>query len=123
MSEPPDARSGLPKAVEHRLTDRQTATGRIGAAALLRAMNVLVRQHPRAALHMFGAGIAQAARASVWEIRQRLPGKRSVAAEDHDGERHLSRKNEKSADIELDKKKLRQLERALKDAEREEREQ
>lgn len=121
MNEPPDARSGLPKTVEHHLTDRPTATGRIGTSALLRAMSVLVRQHPRAALHMFRAGVAQAARASAWEVRQRLSGRRAAKDDGHESAAPLPTA-ENSADIDLDKKKLHQLERAFKDAEREERE-
>ena len=68
----PDARSHLPRRIERRLLRRYatSAFGRIGSTAVLRALSVLVRRHPRAALDAASAGFAQAARTTFHEIKQ-----------------------------------------------------
>ena len=72
--EAPDLDAGLPRALERRLARRygQSAGRRVRLAAALRAIVVLVRRHPRAALDMAGAGIVQASRTSVRELAARL---------------------------------------------------
>jgi hypothetical protein len=47
----------------------KTAAGRIGAAAVLKALGVLVRRHPKTALEMAGAGLSEAGRAGFQEIK------------------------------------------------------
>ena len=49
-----------------------TAFERITSTALLRALGVLLRRHPGAALSMLRAGAAQAGRASVSEVGHAL---------------------------------------------------
>ncbi|MGK6316082.1 hypothetical protein [Neorhizobium sp. DT-125] len=50
----------------------KTAAGRVGTAAMLRALSVLVRHHPRAALDMAGAGLKQAGRSGFEEVKEAL---------------------------------------------------
>jgi hypothetical protein len=45
-----------------------TLLGRIWSAGALRSASVLVRHHPRAALHVAGSGILQAAKAGLDEV-------------------------------------------------------
>ena len=51
----------------------KSAAGRVGAAAVLRALGVLVRHHPRAAVSVAGAGLKEAGRAGIGEIKEKLP--------------------------------------------------
>jgi hypothetical protein len=70
----PDLDTGLPHALERRLIRRygRSAGGRMRLAAAVRALVVLVRRHPRAALDMAGAGMVQASRTGVRELTARL---------------------------------------------------
>lgn len=74
----PDARSGLPKPLERRLLRAyaDTALHRMGAAAVLRALGVLVRKHPGAAFDAARAAIAQAGRVGYGELKHALLGRR-----------------------------------------------
>lgn len=76
----PDAHSGLPRPVERLLMRpyAETAKGRIGASATLRALSVLVRKHPKAAFDMLRAGATQAGRTGLGEIKGKLFGRRAV---------------------------------------------
>jgi hypothetical protein len=69
-----EAKSGLPRHVERQLMRHygQTPAGRIRLAAVLRALGVLARRHPKATLDALGAGAVQAARTGVRELNQRL---------------------------------------------------
>jgi hypothetical protein len=51
-----------------------SAGKRIGLTALLAAVGILLRKHPRAALHMAAAGVAGAGRAGIHELKQLAPG-------------------------------------------------
>jgi hypothetical protein len=69
-----------------------TLFGRIGSAGALRSASVLVRHHPRAALHVAGAGVLQAGKAGIEEVTGLFGagGEKSVsdeqpATEDRDG--------------------------------------
>jgi hypothetical protein len=62
----------LERAVVHHYG--RSAGKRIGLTALLAAVGVLVRRHPRAALHMAAAGMAGAGRAGLHELKQLAPG-------------------------------------------------
>jgi hypothetical protein len=70
----PEARSGLPRPIERRLMRHygRTPAGRIRLAAALRALGVLVRHHPKAALEALGAGAVQAGRVGVQELTRKL---------------------------------------------------
>ena len=100
----PDAHSGLPKPIERRLVSpySETFLGRIGAAAVVRALGVLVRKHPRAALHIAGAGVLQAAKTSYAETKKALFSTSQESAE-----------KESRPVTKIDKKKLKALRRAL----------
>jgi hypothetical protein len=50
----------------------KSATGRIGTAAVLRALAVLIRRHPGAAFDMLGAGITEAGRSGVAELKDKF---------------------------------------------------
>jgi len=65
------ARSGLLPALERRLMRRAgTKTGRrMKTAAVLRAVGVLLRRHPMVAAEMVGAGLAQAGRVGLADLR------------------------------------------------------
>jgi hypothetical protein len=56
---------GLERAIAERYG--VSARGRIGLAALLGAVSVLIRKHPGAAVHAVGAGLASAGRATLTE--------------------------------------------------------
>jgi hypothetical protein len=73
-AEVPDLDTGLPHALERRLARRygRSAGGRMRLAAALRALVVLVRRHPQAALDMARAGMIQASRTGVRELTARL---------------------------------------------------
>ncbi|WP_158693441.1 hypothetical protein [Neorhizobium alkalisoli] len=47
----------------------KTPAGRIGAAAVLKALGVLVRRHPKTALEMVGAGLGEAGRVGFQEVK------------------------------------------------------
>jgi hypothetical protein len=82
-TEVPHLDTGLPHALERRLVRRygRSAGGRMRLAAALRALVVLVRRHPRAALDVAGAGMIQASRTGMRELTARLGSyDRSVAA-------------------------------------------
>lgn len=80
----PDAHSGLPKPVERLLMRpyADSARGRIGASAALRALGVLVRKHPKAAFDMVTAGAAQAGRTGLTEIKGKLFGRKPAKTSD-----------------------------------------
>jgi hypothetical protein len=73
-TEPPDARSHLPKPVERRLLRpyADSAVGRIASGGALRALSVLVRKHPKAALHVLASGAAAASRIGWGDLKQKL---------------------------------------------------
>ena len=100
----PDAHSGLPKPIEQRLVSPYSDTflGRVGAAAVVRALGVLVRKHPRAALHIAGAGALQAAKTSYSETKKAIFGRSSEMSAEQP--RALTK---------VDKKKLRELRKLL----------
>jgi hypothetical protein len=110
----PDARSGLPKPLERRLLKpyADTMMHRMEAAAAVRALGVLIRKHPRAALDMLGSGLAQAGRVGIKELKRKFS--------------RAPRKAERPAPIEaprpemakLTKKELRKLCRALAEADK-----
>jgi hypothetical protein len=102
----PDAHSGLPKPIERRLVSPYSGTflGRIGAAAVVRALGVLLRKHPRAALHIVGAGALQAAKATYTETKKTLLSRSQPSAA------HQPRPITK-----IDKQKLKALRKALED--------
>jgi hypothetical protein len=68
------ALTGLPGPVERRLLDRygRTAPSRIALAAAVKALTVLLKRHPRAALDMAAAAAIQAGRVGVQGITERL---------------------------------------------------
>jgi hypothetical protein len=100
----PDAHSGLPKPIEQRLVSPYSDTflGRVGAAAVVRALGVLVRKHPRAALHIAGAGALQAAKTSYAETKKAIFGRSCETSAE-----------QPRAMTKVDKKKLRQLRKLL----------
>ena len=56
------------------LVERERSPGRrIRLAVLLKAVGVLVRRHPAAALDMAGAGLVEAGRSSFLELRRAAP--------------------------------------------------
>ncbi|OHV83793.1 hypothetical protein [Rhizobium sp. LCM 4573] len=63
-----------------------SAAGRIGAAATLRALGVLLRDHPRTAVEMAGAGLVEAGRVGLGEIKEKLPFSESKSASPDGGE-------------------------------------
>lgn len=65
--------------LEHLVVRRygDSAGKRIGLSALLAAAGVLVRQHPRTALHMAAAGAAGAGRAGLDELKGLVPGRKT----------------------------------------------
>ena len=69
----PRVRSGLPRPLERRLMRKygRTTAGRMKMAAALRALAVLIRRHPRAALDMAGAGLVQAGRVGLQDLTRR----------------------------------------------------
>ena len=62
--------TGLPRVVERRVLKRYggTKARRVGIAATVKALSVLLRKHPRAALDMATAAALQASRAGVREM-------------------------------------------------------
>lgn len=106
----PDARSGLPKSIERRLVApyADSFLGRISAAASVRALGVLIRKHPKAALHMVGAGLAQAARTGWTETKRAI-----VDRPAHPGTAEISEPEHRVT--KLDKRKMRQLRRILEE--------
>jgi hypothetical protein len=69
-----DALTGLPKRVDRRLARRygKTATGRMKLAAAAKALSVLLRRHPKAALDMAAAAALAAGRVGVRGLTDRL---------------------------------------------------
>lgn len=104
----PEARSGLPKFVERRLLEpySDTVVHRVEGAAVVRALGVLVRKHPRAGLDMLGSGLAQAGRVGWGEIKRKIKG---APSDTIDGEARGGMRNK------LTKRELRRLARALDD--------
>lgn len=45
----------------------------------MRALGVLIRNHPRTALDMLGSGLAQAGRVGIREIKNKIKGDQSKA--------------------------------------------
>ncbi len=66
--------TGLPGPVERRLVNRygRTAAGRVGLAAAVKALSVLIRRHPRAAVDMAAAAAVKAGRVGVQGLTDRL---------------------------------------------------
>jgi len=66
--------TGLPAPLERRLIDRygRTASGRITLAAAAKALSVLLKRHPRAALDMAAAAAVKAGRVGVHTLVERL---------------------------------------------------
>jgi hypothetical protein len=62
----------LPQPIERMVLRRYkgSAGSRLGAAVTLRALGVLLRDHPKAALDMAGAGLAQAGRSGFEEVKK-----------------------------------------------------
>ncbi len=60
--------------MERRLIDRygRTASGRITLAAAAKALSVLLKRHPRAALDMAAAAAVKAGRVGVHTVAERL---------------------------------------------------
>ena len=53
----------------------KSASGRIATAAMISAFSALVRNHPKAALDMTGAGLKQAGKSTMGEIKHAVrPG-------------------------------------------------
>jgi hypothetical protein len=79
----PHAHTGLPRSLERRLLKpyADTLFGRIWSAGALRSVSVLLRRHPRAALHVVGSGVLQAGKAGIEEITHVLGNERSIADE------------------------------------------
>jgi hypothetical protein len=69
----------LSRAIKARLLKRfgGTARSRIGASAGLRALSVLLKRHPDAALDMAGAAALDAGRSGLSELKRLLVRKRS----------------------------------------------
>jgi hypothetical protein len=112
----PDARTHLPKPIERRLLKpyEETLSGRVAAAATLRALSVLFRKHPKAAFHALAAGAVQAGRTGATEARNKIaslwPRRRwenRLNADDVAEARQVLMSK-------LDKRKLRRLRRLLK---------
>jgi len=82
----------------------RTPGGRIKLAAALKALAVLLRRHPRAALDMASAGVIQAGRAGVHELTDRLR-----RFEPHDEPRSRPRQP-------LSRREMRQFRKRLKAA-------
>jgi hypothetical protein len=66
--------TGLPRPVERRLMKRygRTTAGRMGLAAAVKALAVLVKRHPRAALDAAAAAAVSAGRVGVQGLAERL---------------------------------------------------
>ena len=66
--------TGLPAPLERRLIDRygRTASGRITLAAAAKALSVLLKRHPGAALDMAAAAAVKAGRVGVHTLAERL---------------------------------------------------
>jgi hypothetical protein len=71
MAKTPAARTHLPRALERRLLKPYAGSmlGRVASGAVARALSVLLRKHPRAALHAVAAGFAAAGRIGWGEAR------------------------------------------------------
>jgi hypothetical protein len=66
--------TGLPTPIERRLVGRygRTVAGRAGLAAAIKALSVLIRRHPHAALDMAAAAAVKAGRVGVQSLTERL---------------------------------------------------
>ena len=66
--------TGLPAPVERRLMDRhgRTVPARIALAAAVKALSVLVKRHPGAALDMAAAAAVKAGRVGIHALVERL---------------------------------------------------
>jgi histone H3/H4 len=66
--------TGLPRPVDRRLARRygKSATGRMKLAAAAKALSVLLRRHPKAALDMAAAAALAAGRVGVRGLTDRL---------------------------------------------------
>ena len=69
-----EALTGLPTPVERRLVARygRTVPARIALAAAVKALSVLLKRHPRAALDMAAAAAVKAGRVGVHVLVERL---------------------------------------------------
>jgi hypothetical protein len=68
-----------------------TLFGRIWSAGALRSVSVLLRRHPRAALHVAGAGVLQAGKASIEEVTHFVGGEKSGSSEPAEQDDHDTR--------------------------------
>ena len=70
----PRAESGLPRPLERAVMRRygKTTGSKMKTAGMLRALGVLLRRHPKAALDAAGAGVLQAGRVGVQDLTRRL---------------------------------------------------
>ena len=50
----------------------KSPAGRIAASSMLRAVGVLIRHHPKAALDMAGSGLKEAGRSGIKEIKKAM---------------------------------------------------
>jgi hypothetical protein len=66
--------TGLPRPVERRLMRRygRSTAGRMGLAAAVKALTVLVKRHPRATLDAAAAAAVSASRVGVQGLTERL---------------------------------------------------
>jgi hypothetical protein len=131
---PPDARTHLPRPLERRLLKPYagSALGRVASGAAARALSVLVRKHPRAALHAVAAGFSAAGRIGWAEARGKaaallgLEGNRrhgrvarggeEAAAADYPPE--LVEATRRRLEAELDRDELERARRLLEESER-----
>ena len=76
-------RAGRPGRIEGRLLSRygRTTPARLGLAAVVKAVAVLVRRHPRAALDAAAAGLVHAGRVGVHDLTERLRGPEKTGEE------------------------------------------
>jgi hypothetical protein len=74
----PETRSGIPHFLENRLVGNtgDSAFARMIAAGKLRAIGVLLRKHPGAVFDALSAGIWQAGRVGVEELRSTVTSNR-----------------------------------------------
>jgi hypothetical protein len=74
VADDPDPGGGRPGPLERRLMRRygRGTLGRMKVAAGFRALSVLLRRHPRAALDMAGSGLVHAGRVGVRDLTRRL---------------------------------------------------
>jgi hypothetical protein len=88
-AKPAGVHSGLPRPIERMVLRRYkgSAGSRLGAAVTLRALGVLLRDHPKTALEIAGASLAQAGRSGFDEVKKAvLPSDRQKKRDDTSAE-------------------------------------